>query len=69
MPYDTRYAYHLPVPQTNSMKCMFFHNAANFCNDVTSERDFVCFSSTKNFRRSYFDLIMAKFIPDAFRID
>jgi len=51
------------------MKRMFFYNAVKLWNDVTSDRDFVCFLSAKDFRRSYFDLIMCKFMPDTFRID
>ena len=58
--YDTRswLPYRLPIPRTNSMKRMFFYN-----------KDFVCFSSAKNFKRRYFDLIMCKFTPDSFKID
>lgn len=69
--YDTRsrLPYRLPIPRTNSMKRMFFYNAVKLWNVVTSNRDFVCFSSAKKFRRSYFDLIMCKFTPDTFRID
>ena len=51
------------------MKRMFFYNAVKLWNVVNSNRDFVCFSSAKKFRRSYFDLIMCKFTPDTFRID
>ena len=69
--YDTRsrLPYRLPIPRTNSMKRMFFCNAVKLWNVVTSNRDFVCFSSAKKFRKSYFDLIMCKFTPDTFRID
>ena len=51
------------------MKRMFFYDAVKLCNDVTSDRDFICFLTAKDFRRSYFDLIMCKFTPDTFRID
>ena len=69
--YETRsrLPYRLPIPRINSMKRMFFYNAVKLWNIVTSNRDFVCFSCVKKFRRSYFDLIMRKFTPDTFRID
>ena len=69
--YDTRsrLPYCLPIPRTNSMKRMFFYNVVKLWNNVTNDKDFVCFSSAKNFKRRYFDLIMCKFMLDSFKID
>ena len=66
--YDTRsrLPYRLPIPRTISMKRVFFYNAVKLWNDVTNDKDF---SSAKNFKRRYFDLIMCKFTPDSFKID
>ena len=68
--YDTRsrLPYRLPIPRTNSMKRMLFYNAVKLWNDVTNDKDFVCFSSAKNFKRRYFDLITCKFTPDSVKI-
>ena len=67
--YDTRsrLPYRLPIPHTSS-KHVFFYNAVKLWN-VTIDKDLVCFSSAKNFKRRYFDLIMCKFMPDSFKID